>query len=395
MSRRVLVSGASIAGPAIAWWLQQSGFEVTVVERASALRTGGYKIDVRGAALEVLDRMGLLQVVRAAEVDMQTLSFVDAKNRRLATVPASLFMARGKDDVEIMRGELSALLFEATRDRVEYIFGDSITALVQHDEGVDVRFEHGGPRSFDFVVGADGLHSRVRSLAFGEEKNFNRSLAHGVAIFSVPNHLGLDREELIYSVPGRTVNLYSTKGAPDARAMFLFREPEGGLPREREAQQQFLRDTFSGAGWETDTLLAAMPGATDFYFDPISQIQMERWSSGRVFLIGDAAYAPSLASGQGTSLALVGAFVLARELAKGDAPGAAYETAMRSFVEKNQQIGRDGIARMVSSSRLQNWFGTQFMKLLPKLPWREAMVEKIVGPIQAAAKAITLDAPAS
>ncbi|MGI5126131.1 FAD-dependent monooxygenase [Pseudonocardia sp. CA-107938] len=389
MTTTVLISGAGIAGPALAYWLRRHGFTPTVVERAAAPRTGGYKIDLRGAAVEVAERMGILETVRENEAGMRTMSFVDATGRRVAELPSDLFMGRGAEDVEIMRGKLAQILVDATGD-VEYLLGDAITALVETDAGVEVTFEHAPARTFDLAVGADGLHSRVRALAFGAEEQYLHDLGHGVAIYRVPNHLGLDREELLYSTVGRTVSAYSEAGSTDAAAMFLFPAPDG-LPADRRA---FLTETFTGAGWETDRLLAGADAAPDFYADSVSQVRMESWSRGRVALVGDAAYCPSLASGQGTSLALVGAYVLAGELAAagGDhaAAFAAYEQRMRAFVEVNQKLGSDGIKRMVPTSKLQVRLGMVVMRLLPKLPGRERLVEKMTGPIHDAATAIDL-----
>ncbi|WP_232660509.1 FAD-dependent monooxygenase [Pseudonocardia sp. TRM90224] len=395
MARTVLVSGASIGGPALAFWLHRYGFEVTVVEKAPELRTGGYKIDLRGAAIEVADRMGLLDAARAAETEMQSLSFVNDAGKRLVSMPAELFMGRGEADVEVMRGDLSQMLFDATKDDVEYLFGESITGLVQGDDGVAVSFEKAAPRTFDLVVGADGLHSNVRALAFGDEAQYVRDLGYQVSIAGVDNHLALDREELIYTVPGRTVNVYSTKQMTGAKALFLFAAPQEPLQRRDVAgQKAYVAKEFTGAGWETDRLLAGLEATDDFYFDSVSQVRMDGWTRGRVALVGDAGYCPCFASGQGTSLAMVGAYVLAGELAAagGDhvAAFAAYDREMRTFVEKNQELGRNNIGQMIAKNRFQSWMGVQMMKVLPKLPWRDAIVEKMIGPVREAATAIEL-----
>jgi 2-polyprenyl-6-methoxyphenol hydroxylase-like FAD-dependent oxidoreductase len=208
-SRDILISGASIAGPALAYWLRRYGFNPTVLERAPALREGGYKIDVRGAAVSVLERMGILADVERASTGMRGASFVDRAGKPIATMSADFFMGREGDDVEIMRGDLSRILYEATRDEVEYIFDDSIGALSEDDNGVGVTFERGGQRTFDLVVGADGLHSNVRALAIGNESEFIRHLGSYISIFTTANQLDLDHWELFYSAPGRLALIYA------------------------------------------------------------------------------------------------------------------------------------------------------------------------------------------
>lgn len=337
--RTVLISGASIAGPALAHWLHRYGFAVTVVERAPGLRTGGYKVDIRGAAVEVAERMGILADIQRASTDMRTGAYVNDDGKRIATLPAALFGARvGRDD-EIMRGDLARILYERTRADVEYVFGDSITSLTgradehehEHDRGhghghgsdgtggVEVTFERGAPRRFDLVVGADGVHSNVRRLAFGPEEQFVRHLGAYISAFSLPNALGLDREELYHAVPGRLSCVYSSAGDPAAKGLLTFRSPRLAYDHRQPAQQLALLDAAfkdvgvrPSEGWtQIPRLLEAARAADDFYFDGLQLIEMDRWSRGRVVLLGDAAHCPSPASGQGTGMALVGAYVLA------------------------------------------------------------------------------------
>jgi len=394
-NRNILISGASIAGPALAYWLRRYGFNPTVVERAPALREGGYKVDIRGAAVAVAERMGLLAELRHASTDMRGASFVNQAGRRLATMDADLFGGRSGEDVEIMRGDLARILYEATRSDIEYIFNDSITTIVQGETDVKATFAHGPPRSFDLVVGADGLHSGVRALAFGDEAAFIRNLGHYIAIFTVPNHLHLDRWELLYAVPGKTTNVYSTRQDTDAKALFLFAAPPLNYDRrDIDQQKRILAETFAGEGWEVARLLEEMAEAPDFYFDAISQVYMDRWSSGRVALVGDASYGPSPASGQGTSLALVGAYVLAGELATAaddhHLAFTRYEDEMRKFVEQNQSLAPGNLKGMVLQSRPQIWFQTQMIRMLPYLPGKERIIGRVTEAIHMAATAITL-----
>ncbi|SBT49273.1 FAD-dependent monooxygenase [Micromonospora narathiwatensis] len=396
----VLISGAGVAGPALAWWLRRHGFRPTVVERAPARRDGGYKVDIRGAALTVVDRMGLREQVGRHDTGMRLARFVEAGGRQLATMDAALFGGREGDDVEIMRGDLARILIEATDD-VEYVHGDSIAALDQSADGVEVAFERGPNRRFDLVVGADGLHSTVRRLAFGPGSAHLRTLGYHIAIFTVPAEYGEERVELMHPAPGRSVGVYRTAGAPDARALFLFPSPaEEPDHRDVAAQRAALATTFAGAGWRVPELLAAMADAPDFYFDAMSQVRMDRWSTGRVGLVGDAGYAASPASGQGTSLSLVGAYVLAASLAAAGGDPAAgfatYERRMRPFVAANQQLAERNLKGMVLGSAAQIRFQTLMLRLMPRLPGREGMIRRVTEPIRKAATAIALpDVPAT
>jgi len=422
--RTVLISGASIAGPALAHWLHRYGFAVTVVERAPALRAGGYKVDIRGAAIEVADRMGILEDIRRASTDMRSGAYVNDDGKRIATLPADIFGARvGRDD-EIMRGDLARILHERTRADVEYLFGDSITSLTPvapsasagpdapvtpdgrraGDEaaGVEVTFEHAAPRRFDLVVGADGLHSTVRRLAFGPEEQFLRYLGAYLAAFSLPNELGLDREELYHAQPGRLICAYSSAGDPAAKGLLSFRSPRLSYDhRDPEQQRALLAAAFAGmgvdgaGGWrEVPRLLAAAREADDFYFDGMHLIEMDRWSRGRVVLLGDAAHCASPASGQGTGMALVGAYVLAGELAAdGRGPEEAfrrYEAQMRGYVAVNHAMARKFVRDMTADTRRQIRFRHLMMRVLPYMPWKNLVAKKIAEGVQRGANAITL-----
>ncbi|MGE7385760.1 FAD-dependent monooxygenase [Streptomyces sp. NPDC004126] len=395
-NRRVLVSGAGIAGTTLAYWLLRHGFEPTVVERAPALREGGYKIDVRGAALEVVKRMGVMAEVRRERTDVRGGSVVTATGKRVASMDGDTFGGREGEDAEILRGDLNRILYDLTKGEAEYLFDDSVVSLEEGPDGVEAVFESGGRRVFDLVVGADGLHSHTRALAFGAEERFVHDLGYYVSIYSVPNHLDLDRWELTYVSPNRTALTYSTAKDTGAKAMFLF--ASGPLEYDRRdpvAQKRLLAEAYAGEGWEVPRLLAAVGEAPDFYFDSLSQVRMDRWSKGRTVLAGDAAHCASPASGQGTSLALVGGYVLAGELAAADgdheAAFAAYESAMRPFVDENQKLGPANIKHMVMRTRGQVWIQLKLLALMNRLPGKEKMMAKVLEPIHRAANAITLE----
>ncbi|MFS1299894.1 FAD-dependent monooxygenase [Streptosporangium longisporum] len=350
-NRDVLISGASVAGPTLAYWLVRHGFRPVVVERAAGPREGGYPIDVIDPATEVARRMGVLPRVRQAAVETRALSFVDRSGRSRARVPTGSFATRG---VELPRGDLVRILYEATADDVEYVFGDSVATLEQDGDGVDVTFERGGARRFDLVIGADGLHSLTRSLAIGEEGRFLRHLGHYVAAADVSKDMGVDGEVVLYNEPGRMAGVYSYLDR--ATAIFVFRHPEleGGGRRDAALHRRVLREAFAGDGWRVPELLEQVTAAPDFYFDSVSQIRMDRWSAGRVSLAGDAAHCPALLSGHGTTLAMVGAYVLAGELhaAGGEhrAAFARYQERHRRAVERGQARVAEGAGRLVPGS---------------------------------------------
>ncbi|MEU3742372.1 FAD-dependent monooxygenase [Streptomyces sp. NPDC032198] len=356
--RKVLISGASIAGPALAFWLNRYGFAVTVVEKAGALRGGGYPIDVRGTALEVVRRMGILPRLRDAHIDLRRLTFLDEDGGEVTSVkPHSVTGGVAGQDLEVRRGDLTGALHAAVRDDVQFLFDDSIATLDQTDHGVDVTFRGGGRRTFDLVFGADGLHSRTREFLFGPEEQFHRYLGYCFAGFTMRNTFGLSHELMMWNTPGRAAALYAVGDSDDDVHAFLnFARPEPPFDafRNPEAQRDLVAAVFAEAGWEVPGMLAALRDADDLFFDAVSQIRMPRWSSGRVALVGDAAYAPSFLTGQGSSLALVGAYMLAGSLAdRGHAAGfAAYEHDTRAFVTVNQdQVGEGDAALFPTTAR--------------------------------------------
>lgn len=382
-NRNILISGASVAGPTLAYWLQRYGFKPTIVERAPAPRMGGQAIDLRGTGRAVAERMGIMAEIQQAHTGTHGMAFVDSAGKRVASMGADFFGDSGGPvaEIEILRGDLVRILYAATRDRVEYIFDDSIASIAQHDDGVEVTFERSGPRTFDLVVGADGLHSNVRRLAFGPESQFVRDLGAYVSIFPTTHQADLGGWELMYSTPGKnnapgkTAALYPLRTTGEAIAMFFFAAPPLRYDRRNiQEQKSIVARAFAGEGWEIPALMQKMQQAPDFYFDRISQVHMERWSRGRVVLLGDASYCGSPMAGNGTSMALVGAYVLAGELATApDDPGTAfacYERELRDYVNRCQKFAQESGGALLPKSRAQIWFRNQMLRMLPYMPWK-------------------------
>jgi 2-polyprenyl-6-methoxyphenol hydroxylase-like FAD-dependent oxidoreductase len=377
----VLISGAGIAGPALAYWLRRYGFAVTVVERAPAPRPGGQAVDLRGAGRDVVERMGVMPDVLATRVHERGFAYVDSAGRWRARMPAELFGGEGiVAEVEILRGDLANILYEATRDGTEYLFGDSVASLAETDGGVAVTFEKAAPRTFDLVVGADGVHSRVRALAFGDESGFVHSLGAYGAFFSLPEGFDSHGWMLFHGLPGRRMAGIRSERGHGAQAMFAFASPPLRLDRgDLAAQKRVLADRFAGGGWEVPRLLEAMWQAPDLYFDVYGQVRMDTWSRGRVVLLGDAGYSPSPLTGLGTSLALVGAYVLAGELAAaaGDhrVAFARYEAELRAYVTQAQKLPPGGIKGFLPAGAAAIRMRNVSMRMMTAWPLRALMAK--------------------
>ncbi|KAA9165602.1 FAD-dependent oxidoreductase [Amycolatopsis acidicola] len=330
----ILISGASIAGPALAYWLDRYGYSVTVVERAPELRLGGQAVDFKGAThRKVLAEMGILEDVRRRQTGGRDQTIVNAEGKPLAVIPGEFTGG----EIEIARGDLSELLYERTKDRCDYRFGDSIASLTETADGVHVTFEKGPPETFDLVVGADGIHSNVRRLAFGPEDDYVTHLGYYYCLADLGD---TGRDAQMYNEPGRMAAV----GGPKAPAFFVFAAPETDFDRyDTDQQKKLLIDAYRGAGWRLPELIAKVPAAGEFYLDSLSRTTVEHYSKGRVVLLGDAAYGNTL-GGFGTGLAVVGAYVLAGELhaANGDHRVAfqRYEDGFREYAK----IARRGSA---------------------------------------------------
>lgn len=374
---RVLISGAGIAGPTLAYWLAHYGFKPTIIEKAPRLRTGGYVIDFWGAGFDIADRMGLLPEIRDRGYAVREIRVVGRTGERLAGFPVNAFsrMTRGRF-VSLPRGELTASIFGKIEGSVETIFGDGVDRIEQTERDVRVTFEHGGIREFDLVVGADGLHSRVRELVFGAESRFEKYLGYKVAAFEVEGYR--PRDELVYMMyteVGQQVVRFALRGD---RTMFLFTfaDQDASGATDVRTQKALLRKRFENSDWECPQILDALDAGKDLYFDRVSQIQMDSqqglWARGRVALVGDAASCVSLLAGQGSALAMVAAYILAGELhlAGGDYIKAfrRYEDLFGPFIFNKQKAALRFAGTFAPKSKLALFLRNRIFNLMA-IPW--------------------------
>jgi 2-polyprenyl-6-methoxyphenol hydroxylase-like FAD-dependent oxidoreductase len=378
--RTVLISGAGIAGPTLAFWLHAAGFEPTLIETAPALRRGGYVIDFWGLGYDIAERMGLLPEIQRVGYHMREMRIVDHRGRRVAGFGTGVLSAlTGGRFTTLARSELSRLLFAQIRGASEVIFDNEIVGLDERADGVTARFKRGGDRRFDLVVGADGLHSRVRKLVFGPQDQFEKQLGYAVAAFEAKGYKR--RDEDVYVLYGRPGQMLGRGTLRDDRALFLFvfTNDRGVLPPTRELQQQMLRDRYADAGWECQAVLDELPRADELYFDRVSQIRMPRWSRGRVALVGDAAFCVSLLAGQGSALAMISAYVLAGELARArDGYQEAldrYETLLRDFIASKQRAAE----RFASAFAPRTKLGLAFRNLMIRASAIPGLARMAVG----------------
>jgi 2-polyprenyl-6-methoxyphenol hydroxylase-like FAD-dependent oxidoreductase len=369
-NKRILICGAGIAGPTLAFWLRHYGFEPTLVERASALRSGGYIVDFWGLGFEVVEKMGLLPGLKRAGYEIDEVRIVNDRGKRTGGFSARAVQPTLGGYISILRSDLSRLIFEALDGHVRTIFGDTIKSIQQGDKGVKVTYEHAQPECYDLVIGAGGLHSPVRGLAFGPQGRYERYLGYYVAAFSADGYPHQDQRAYVsYSAPGRQVSRYALR---DSRTAFLFVFASDTKlqirPHDLQAQKGILHERFGRDGWECPEILAALRPANDLYFDPVSQIRMEHWSRGRVALAGDACFCPSLLAGQGAALAVTGSYVLAGELAKygGDYDTAFknYENALHPFITHKQRAAERFAGAFAPKSRTGIFIRNQVTRLI-------------------------------
>jgi 2-polyprenyl-6-methoxyphenol hydroxylase-like FAD-dependent oxidoreductase len=364
---RIAISGAGVAGSALAHWLQRSGHRPTLIEQAPRLRIGGYMIDFWGVGYSVAQRMGIEAAIRDVGYQVQSVRSVGHGGEIQASLRANVFRRiTGDRFISVPRGDLAAAIFATIEDDVETIFGDSITGIVEHTDGVRLAFERSEPREFDLVAGADGLHSNVRRLVFGPESNFEHYLGCKVAACVVEGYR--PRDELVYvtyAEPGRQVGRISLR---DDRTLFLFVFRADHTSDKDTTPKVLLRREFGDAAWECPQIIAALDDVDDLYFDVVSQIRMDRWSQGRAVLIGDAAACVSLLAGEGTGLAMTEAYVLAGELKHADGHHRlafqAYEARLRPFIGGKQAGAEKLISFFATRTRFGIWMRNLAMRTM-------------------------------
>ena len=344
---RILISGVEVAGPTLAYWLHRYGFEPTLVERAPALRNSGYIIDFWGLGFDIAEKMSILPALRQNGYEIDEVQLVNERGKRVGGLNRRAFESvLGNRYLSILRSDLSRIIYEALGGSVRTIYGNSVAAIDQDVNGVRVTFAHAAPEQFDLVIGAGGLHSPVRALVFGPEDRYENYLGYDVASFSVDAYPCRDpRTYVSFAAPGRQVSRYSLRGD---RTVFFFVFSRGSgraaAPHDTGAQKNILRATFRQDRWECPDILKSLDRCNDLYFDSVSQIHMDGWSRGRVALIGDACFCPSLLAGQGSALAMTAAYILAGELkrAAGDYGTAFgnYENLFRPFVTGKQRAAK-------------------------------------------------------
>ena len=366
---KILISGAGIAGPTLAYWLLRYGHEPTLVEHASNLRTGGYVIDFWGAGYDIAGKMGLTPHLRDIGYFVEEVRFVDGEGRRSGGFSAEVFSEATRDRyVSLRRGDLASAIYGTIDGKVEAVFGDSIAAIEETPEGVDVSFARSAPRRFDLVIGADGLHSRVRELAFGPQDRFEDYLGYKVAAFEVPGYR--PRDELVYVMyteVGRQVARFAMRD-DNTLILFVYIDEDRQMPADVDGQKAAIAARFAGSAWECKPILAALDAADSLYFDRVSQIRMDGWHSDRVALAGDAAFCASLLAGEGSALAMIAAYVLAGELHRADGDHVAafsrYEALMRPFILEKQKAARGFAGAFAPSSELGLFLRNQISKML-------------------------------
>lgn len=369
-NKNILISGAGIAGTTLAFWLKKLGFNPTIIEISPGLRKGGYAIDFMGAGYNVAEKMEVISALKMVDINFSKLVFVDNNNKE----KGSMNYRKIKNFLNgraftLLRSDLAKVIYQSIDKDVEIIFGDTITKIDQSEKEVSVTFRSGETRNFDLLVGADGLHSNVRNLVFGDEMQFEKYYGYYTSSFSIDNFSLGNSAFVMYNVPYKQVAVYS-KSENKSNTFFIFTSPEKLSYQHHDIgkQKQILKSEFQDSGWKCPELLSQIDSTTDFYFDSVSQIKMDNWYKGRITLVGDAGYCPSLLSGKGSTLAMVGAYILAGELkqANGNYKTAfeQYEILFKPFMDKKQKSAQSFAKSFIPKSNFGIWLRNRVFKLM-------------------------------
>jgi len=387
-NRNILISGAGIAGPTLAYWLHQYGFKSTIVELYPEIRSGGHIIDFWGVGYEVAEKMSMIESLQGISYPFKEIVIRGDRGELKGKVDLkkTFDIADGKL-LSFLRSDLSKLLYDKTKEFTDYIFDDSITHMEQTKEGVNVTLKNHGEKKFDLVIGADGLHSNVRSQCFGKESEFEHFLGYYVALLRFDNFLGenFTSTYTMHSMPGKQVAVFSLK--EDKISVFMiFKHPKIEDLKERKSQEELIRSEYKDEGWVCSQLIERLNSTSDYYFDSVSQIKMDSWSNQRIALLGDAAFCPSLLAGQGAALAMAGAYTLAGELyqAQGDYKVAFknYEQFFKPFIQQRQKIALKFVRSFIPSSHFKVWsrnLGTRLLSIpwLSELYWKRFLIDEL------------------
>ena len=390
---RVLIAGGGIAGLTLAYWLQKSDISSVVIEQANAMRRDGYAIDFFGTGYDVASRMGLIDQLRSRQIPFEALVYVNKDGKPMARLDMRLLrkLTEGKY-MGLMHKTLEEVLYEALEGTVEVRFGRWITAIEADPDAVKVTFNDGTTETFDLLIGADGVHSKTRALVFGPEEQFSRSLGYTIACYPLVDRYGIGKTFQMYNEPGHMAAAYCTPEANKLLLFFMYQSPKPEhVPREQRLSR--LREVFAGMGWLTEQFLSDVNPSENIFMDAVIQIQMSSWHQGRVALVGDACDCPTLLSGQGASLAMGGAYLLANalhETADYQQAFRSYEQQVSAYVLEQQKSGRSFAKSFLPGSPLGLFIQQTMMKVLFREAFGGLLRRQLFAPSILPAQEVTL-----